>query len=279
MIKKYLQAALEICLYLFLHPIRSLRVFRHQHDTVKGMIFADRFSQTGPTASSISIQPSPPNSLEKYFDSHTEGPGIFKWRHYFDIYDRHLKKFVGSEVNLAEVGVYSGGSLDMWTHYFGPQCKIYGIDIEEACRVYEKNNIRIFIGDQKSRSFWQDFRSKIPALDILIDDGGHTSAQQIVTLEETLPHLRPGGVFICEDIHGRYHGFEAYLLGLLHELNAAESERTPGADYAFGPTSFQKFIYSIHRYPYITVIEKNIVPLERLVAPRRGTQWQPFTFE
>jgi len=32
------------------------------------------------------------NPLEAYFDAHIEGPGIWKWRHYFDVYDRHLEK-------------------------------------------------------------------------------------------------------------------------------------------------------------------------------------------
>ena len=36
---------------------------------------------------------------------------------------------------------------------------------------------------------------------------GHTPEQQIVTLEEMLPHLRPGGVYLCEDVHGIHHDF------------------------------------------------------------------------
>src|SRR4051812_2508259 len=60
-----------------------------------------------------------PNALLQYFDAHTEGPGIWKFRHYFEIYQRHFAKFVGQDVHVVEIGVYSGGSLNMWKEYFG----------------------------------------------------------------------------------------------------------------------------------------------------------------
>src|SRR5262249_25898809 len=37
------------------------------------------------------------------------------------------------------------------------------------CRIYEKDGVRIFIGDQADRSFWREFRQKVPILDIVID--------------------------------------------------------------------------------------------------------------
>jgi len=38
------------------------------------------------------------NPLQAHFDSIKEGPGIWKWEHYFDIYHRHLNKFVNKKV-------------------------------------------------------------------------------------------------------------------------------------------------------------------------------------
>jgi hypothetical protein len=37
--------------------------------------------------------------------------------------------------------------------------------------------------------------------------------QQIATREELLPHLQPGGVFLCEDLHGAYNRFASLLAG------------------------------------------------------------------
>jgi hypothetical protein len=88
-----------------------------------------------------------PNPLQTYFDSVTEGPGIWKWTHYFDIYHHHFAKFREREAHVVEVGIYSGGSLRMWKHYFGPQARISGIDIEPACKAYEEEQISVYIGD------------------------------------------------------------------------------------------------------------------------------------
>jgi hypothetical protein len=215
------------------------------------------------------------NPLMAYFRAHKEGPGIWKWLHYFEAYQHHLQKFVGNEVHLGEVGIYSGGSLAMWREYLGEKSHIYGIDIEAECRVYENDHTRVFIGDQADRAFWKRFRDHVPRLDVLIDDGGHFANQQIITLEETLPYLQPGGVYICEDIHGVNNNFAAYVYSLADRLNAAVRDYD-AADLACKPTPLQSAIHSVHLYPYMVVIEKADFAAKRLVAPKQGTQWQPF---
>lgn len=219
------------------------------------------------------------NPLLSYFNSHTEGNGIWKWEHYFEIYHNHFKKFIGREVHVMEVGIYSGGSLKMWKDYFGPGCKVYGIDIEQACMIYEDSNTKVFIGDQADRAFWGRVRKAVPTLDILIDDGGHQPEQQRITLEEILPHLRPGGVFLCEDIHGRMHHFASYVNGLSSHLNALSDLKTPEnvPGLCSDTNSVQKFIHGVHLYPYVAVIEKRDAELRQLIAPKHGTIWQPFT--
>lgn len=122
------------------------------------------------------------NPLRLYFDKHTKGHGIWKWRHYFDIYHRHFSKYCDQKVNILEIGIYSGGSLEMWRSYFGSQCHIYGVDIEEACKVYNNEYTSVVIGDQADPLFWQKFKQNVQGIDILIDDGGHTPQQQKVTL-------------------------------------------------------------------------------------------------
>jgi hypothetical protein len=214
-----------------------------------------------------------PNRLRAYFDSNEEGNGIFKFLHYFDIYERHFAKFVGKEVHIVEVGVYSGGSLKMWRDYFGDKCMVYGVDILDECRNYESENVKIFIGDQQSREFWREFKSKVPRVDILVDDGGHQAEQQIVTLEEILPHLSPGGVYLCEDISGSRMKLTAYVNGLQKQLNTIEGD--PDAN-VYQATPFQQQVYSIHQYPYVLVIEKNAQPINELAAVRKGTIWNPF---
>jgi hypothetical protein len=225
-------------------------------------------------------QSGPANPLWTYFNAHQEGRGIWKWRHYFDIYHRHFNRFRGRPVNVLEIGVYSGGSLDMWRDYFGPQCRVFGVDIEPACKAYENDSTKVFIGDQADRTFWRSVKQQIPPVDIVIDDGGHEPHQQIPTLEEMLPHIREGGVYLCEDLHGAFNGFVSYMTGFVHNLNQCEKGRNNPADHdrrvVCSATQFQSAIGSVHFYPFVIVIEKSESPLTEFVSPMRGTQWQPF---
>ncbi len=160
----------------------------------------------------------------------------------------------------------------MWRSYLGPRCRVHGVDIEESCKVYENDWTRIHIGDQADRGFWRRFKQDVPTVDILIDDGGHLPEQQRVTLEEMLPHLQPGGVFICEDVHGMHNKFSAYVHGLAQGLNAWEA----GGALQTKPNGIQTAIDSIHLYPYVVVIEKAGVPVRMFSCPKHGTEWQPF---
>ena len=54
-------------------------------------------------------------------------------------------------------------------------------------------------------------RSEVPPLDIVIDDGSHDADHQIVSLEELLPHLPLGGVYLCEDIAAQGNPMIDYL--------------------------------------------------------------------
>ena len=222
--------------------------------------------------------PATANPLWDYFQANRTGPGIWKWVHYFEIYQRHLAKFIGHKPHVVEIGVYSGGSLGMWRHYFGSGCHVSGVDIEEACLSYAKSNTTIHIGDQADRGFWQRFRNTAPAIDVLIDDGGHTPEQQRVTLEETLPYLRPGGVYLCEDVCGDANEFAAYVYRLAAKLNSAnwtaQNETDNGS--AAQATPFQQMVHSIHVYPFVVVIERTERPVECFRAPKHGTEWQPF---
>jgi hypothetical protein len=207
------------------------------------------------------------NPLWVYFKAHKTGPGIWKWPHYFPVYHRHLVHLRGAATQIVEIGIYSGGSLGMWIDYFGPTCRVHGVDIEEACKVYASDQVSVHVGDQASPEFWERFCSHVPSLDVVIDDGGHQPEQQMVTLEKLLPKLSSGGVYICEDVHGFPHAFISFVTGLIHELNRfAPPNASP----------FQQAIHSLHFYPYAVVIEKNHLPREILQSTKNGTQWQPF---
>lgn len=215
------------------------------------------------------------NPLEAYFDGVTEGPGVWKWRHYFEIYHRHLERFVGTSPVLVEVGVHSGGSMPMWHHYFGKGAHVHGIDIEPACLAYATPTTTIHIGDQSDPAFWQKFIRKVPQVDVLIDDGGHAPEQQMATLEAILPRLRPGGVYICEDVTGTDNRFLAFVQNIADALHAYAPSCGPTGNVS-PASAFQAAIHSLHVYPFVIVIEKRDQATRSFSAPKHGTHWLPY---
>lgn len=201
------------------------------------------------------------NDLESYFINN-KGRRIFKWHHYFEIYDRHFNKFRNKEIVVLEIGILHGGSLQMWKEYFGPKAKIYGIDTNPKCKEFEEENVKIFIGSQSDRKFLGEIKKQMPPIDILIDDGGHTMEQQIVTFEEMFDYIKEEGVYLCEDLHTSY--WEEYGGGYKNPNTFIEYSKN-FIDYlhAFhSPTnklqvnSFTKSAHSLHYYDSILVIEK-----------------------
>lgn len=217
------------------------------------------------------------NDLKKYFIENEKNL-INKWDHYFEIYDRHFSKYRNKEIVILEVGVSHGGSLQMWKEYFGSKVKIYGVDINPDCKKLEEEQIEIIIGSQDDRDFLQKLRKQIPKIDILIDDGGHTMKQQIITFEELFPHIRiDGGVYLCEDLHTsywkdygggykKYDTFIEYSKNFIDYINAWHSLE----EHLLNVDSFTRSTHSLHYYDSILVVEKR--EMKAPVTEKRGLE-------
>ena len=127
-----------------------------------------------------------------------------KYDSYFPAYEALLKKYVSRDVTIVEVGIFNGGSLFMWRKFFGPKARIIGIDLNPDAREWEKHGFEIYIGDQSSHAFWSELFQKIGKVDVLIDDGGHTNRQQIVTSHHAIQNIKDDGLLIVEDVHTSY---------------------------------------------------------------------------
>ena len=84
----------------------------------------------------------------------------------------------------------------MWREFFGKDARIIGVDNNPNAKKLEEHGFEIHIGDQGSSDFWQRVFKSVGSIDVLIDDGGHTNEQQIVTVSSSLEHINPGGKII-----------------------------------------------------------------------------------
>lgn len=130
---------------------------------------------------------------------------ILKFHHYFDIYERHLGRFVGRSPKILEIGLGHFGSSLMWTTWFGDGARLVGVDIKpEYRRESPYPQICFEVGDQADPAFLGAVAERHGPFDIVIDDGGHTARQQINTFNRLYDHLTDDGVFLCEDTHTSY---------------------------------------------------------------------------
>ena len=205
------------------------------------------------------------NPLADYFNANNRGRRINKWLHYFDIYHRHLQSYRDRPVTIVEFGVESGGSLQMWKSYFGPQARLVGVDINPKCAALAEPQIEIVIGDQDDRQFLRSLAERIGPIDVLIEDGGHRMTQQIATFEEMWPSIVDGGIFLIEDLHTsyweRHQGgyrregtFIEYAKNLIDQQHAWHSREDE-----FEVDDYTRSIAGMHVYDSIIVFDKATV--------------------
>lgn len=207
------------------------------------------------------------SKIEELFDT-TNLPST-KWTGYFDVYERHLSKFVGKAPKILEIGVLGGGSIELWLKYFGEGTEVIGVDIDPRCLEYKYDgNAQVIMGDQSNPEFWDEFLDKFTDFDIIIDDGSHIMEHQILTLQKTFPHLKTGGVFICEDTHtsywprwngeyGKEDTFLAYSKYLSDIMNQQHFQQK------MDPAILKTFenLYSVSFYNSMVVLEKEALKL------------------
>ena len=200
------------------------------------------------------------NFLQDYFMNNNKKV-IHKWTHYFDIYERHLARFRGKSPVVLEIGVFRGGSAQMWKEYFGPGCKIIGLDIDASCKAHEEDGIEIFIGSQDDPNMINQIFEKYPNIDVVIDDGSHQMKHIIASFNLIYHRVNPTGLYLVEDTHTCYwadwggglkrpDSFMEFVKSKLDEINAA---------YTNGElpvTEFTKSTDCIACYDSIVVFER-----------------------
>ena len=122
------------------------------------------------------------------------------YHNYLEIYEKYFSKYRNSLENFLEIGLWEGESIKMWRDYFNVG-NLVGADILDLSHI-ELKNTTILLGDQSVRTDLESIVEKsYNEFDIIIDDGGHMMHQQQITLGTMFKYLKPGGVFVIEDLH------------------------------------------------------------------------------
>jgi len=130
-----------------------------------------------------------------------------KWRNcYTDYYAKWFESVRYEEFKILEIGVERGYSIRLWNKYF-PNSTIYGVDNGRICNKSTMESLNECDGivtdylDQSNREDLQKFIDKHGGdFDIIIDDGFHYQEHQQISFGFLFPYLKPGGVYIIEDV-------------------------------------------------------------------------------
>lgn len=183
--------------------------------------------------------------LHNIFDRH-KGKASDKWSLYLDVYNHEFSRFIDKEAAILEIGVQNGGSLEIWNDFLSPK-KIVGCDINPKCfeLEYQNSNIKLLVQDINLDSSLLFVKEEFPnGIDLLIDDGSHTSSDIITTFSKYFPLLNDEGLFVIEDLHCSYwNEFEGGLYD------------------PYSSMSFLKKLADLVNYEHWGVSEKNRVQL------------------
>lgn len=114
-------------------------------------------------------------------------------------YDKNFKNIRDRPLNILELGIYNGKSLLMLEEYF-PNANIYAIDINEDSVKNYGTRIHTYLCSQDDESKLQELFSDIE-FDIIIDDGSHLTIHQLKSFAFLFKYVKPGGLYVCEDLH------------------------------------------------------------------------------
>lgn len=145
-------------------------------------------------------QASPPGPISEIFKRSDK---VF-WHGYIDFYERHFAD--RAFARIAEIGVLRGHSIRWLLDRF-PGSEVHGADILPRQADWPADSRFSFTQlDQGDAPKLREFLSA--GFDLVIEDGSHQPAHQALALVEGIRALRPGGLYILEDIHTSHPDYQ-----------------------------------------------------------------------
>lgn len=184
----------------FLFAFLNLSLFLFQVSTI--------WQSNGVGLRRLQIVPTSENKqvLKSIYMSYPYKEAFHHWLEFSDAYERHFarKRIHQNDIKLLEIGVQSGGSINVWKDYFGETLFYVGIDINKNCKYLEKleRKIHVEIGTQSDVNFLSAICSQYGPFDIIIDDGSHVTRDILISLKALFTTcLKDKGIYAIEDLH------------------------------------------------------------------------------
>jgi predicted O-methyltransferase YrrM len=169
----------------------TCRALRSDYDALEG--------ETGINTSTPRV-PGTPASLPSDTTALIAESDKHFWHRYTDTYLQAFTE-LGAVSNVLEFGVHQGASI-RWLASCFPVARLTGVDILPRQPTWPVGaQFKYKQIDQGNRAAIRSMLIEVPGdLDLIIEDGSHIPQHQASCLIEGLRKLRPGGLYIVEDI-------------------------------------------------------------------------------
>lgn len=200
--------------------------------------------------------------LDKIAEQWTTDKGVIG-HHYLRYYQRYVERMKMTATKVLEIGVDLGKSHRMWRDYF-PNAQVWGLDSDRQYvdGVDLGGRIALALGNQNDPEIMERMAINGP-YDLIVDDGSHIPQHQIYSFQQLFSAVKPGGVYIIEDI-GKDTEEAQNGMTWAYLLNIAMGIQGRGwviAEYAWNEwhrlDDFHKLVEFVHIYPWCCVIGRS----------------------
>ena len=203
---------------------------------------------------------------------------------YTKLYHMLFSPIRHSVKNITEIGIAAGQSLQAWYRYF-PNAEIHAFDVHWMDDKVRLNMERlkprmhphiVNILDDKQTSSLAHLGFVNESMDIIIEDGPHDVSSQQMFLIKLFPLLKPGGIYVIEDIGYGQKGLQYFHENptLLREetREIMESNDAIWVDTALGHRAWAEWLKRVgrmwaanhtHHNSFCLVIQKRDRPLQQ----------------
>lgn len=182
------------------------------------------------------LAPPVPN-LTDLADRYGSDKGSAKHR-YSELYQMLFLPYRERSITFLEMGLQIGGpehgasadrattdlpSVRMWLEYF-PAAQVHGLDVSDFAW-FSDPRFTFHRVDMDDRDRIAAAACAMPEFDIIIDDASHASHHQQNAFLELFPKLKPGGLYIIEDLRWQPETYERKGITRTADLFRGFSER------------------------------------------------------
>ena len=119
---------------------------------------------------------------------------------YSHTYEKYFLPLKNSKLNILEIGSFYGNAAAALYFYF-KNSDIYSADVyPDLFRYTSKRTKNFYIDSSSEESITNVLLKKEDMFDIIIEDASHVLKDQIISLFMLFKKLKPGGLFICEEL-------------------------------------------------------------------------------